>query len=273
MQDQPKYKDLRGSAFFEDRRVGAAGRRGHGRPRAFRTATRVFLTGKANGQPVAELPDAADAGAARARARALRHLLHALPRPDRATARHRRPARLPRSRRPSRSTGCARRPSATSSTCRRNGFGAMMDYTAQIPPADRWAIAAYVRALQLSPERDARRRAGRGPAARSRAPTPPRRRRPARRRRRLDEGDRDREGPCPGPEARDTDGRSRTTRAFRRSRAASRRARSSSASLALAVSAVGAFADPTSSTGRTCRPSSSGTDSPSARSPSSCCST
>jgi len=31
-----------------------------------------------------------------------------------------------------------------------NGFGAMPDYAAQIKPADRWAIAAYVRALQLS---------------------------------------------------------------------------------------------------------------------------
>lgn len=31
-----------------------------------------------------------------------------------------------------------------------NGFGAMMDYEAQIPPHDRWAIAAYIRALQLS---------------------------------------------------------------------------------------------------------------------------
>ena len=31
-----------------------------------------------------------------------------------------------------------------------NGFGAMMDYAAQIPPRDRWAIAAYIRALQLS---------------------------------------------------------------------------------------------------------------------------
>jgi mono/diheme cytochrome c family protein len=30
------------------------------------------------------------------------------------------------------------------------GFGAMMDYSAQIPVEDRWAIAAYVRALQLS---------------------------------------------------------------------------------------------------------------------------
>jgi mono/diheme cytochrome c family protein len=31
-----------------------------------------------------------------------------------------------------------------------NGFGAMPDYAAQIAAADRWAIVAYVRALQLS---------------------------------------------------------------------------------------------------------------------------
>jgi hypothetical protein len=31
-----------------------------------------------------------------------------------------------------------------------NGFGAMQDYAAQVPPADRWAIAAYIRALQFS---------------------------------------------------------------------------------------------------------------------------
>lgn len=31
-----------------------------------------------------------------------------------------------------------------------NGFGGMLNYSAQIPPADRWAIIAYVRALQLS---------------------------------------------------------------------------------------------------------------------------
>jgi hypothetical protein len=30
------------------------------------------------------------------------------------------------------------------------GFGLMSDYAAQLSPADRWAIAAYVRALQLS---------------------------------------------------------------------------------------------------------------------------
>ena len=31
-----------------------------------------------------------------------------------------------------------------------NGYGSMPDYSAQIAPADRWAIAAYIRALQLS---------------------------------------------------------------------------------------------------------------------------
>jgi mono/diheme cytochrome c family protein len=31
-----------------------------------------------------------------------------------------------------------------------HGFGAMPDYAAQIRPADRWAIIAYIRALQMS---------------------------------------------------------------------------------------------------------------------------
>ena len=31
-----------------------------------------------------------------------------------------------------------------------NGFGAMQDYSAQVPVADRWAIAAYIKALQFS---------------------------------------------------------------------------------------------------------------------------
>src|SRR5262249_61084053 len=30
------------------------------------------------------------------------------------------------------------------------GFGAMQDYASQVPPSDRWAIIAYIRALQLS---------------------------------------------------------------------------------------------------------------------------
>jgi mono/diheme cytochrome c family protein len=38
-----------------------------------------------------------------------------------------------------------------------NGYGSMPDYKQQVPPRDRWAIVAYVRALQLSqhfPERE-----------------------------------------------------------------------------------------------------------------------
>jgi hypothetical protein len=31
-----------------------------------------------------------------------------------------------------------------------NGYGAMPDYSAQLTPIDRWAVAAYIRALQLS---------------------------------------------------------------------------------------------------------------------------
>jgi hypothetical protein len=31
-----------------------------------------------------------------------------------------------------------------------NGYGAMPDYSAQVTPADRWAIVAYIKALQLS---------------------------------------------------------------------------------------------------------------------------
>jgi mono/diheme cytochrome c family protein len=31
-----------------------------------------------------------------------------------------------------------------------NGFGAMQDYASQVPVTDRWAIAAYIRALQFS---------------------------------------------------------------------------------------------------------------------------
>jgi mono/diheme cytochrome c family protein len=31
-----------------------------------------------------------------------------------------------------------------------NGYGAMYSYAARVPPPDRWAIAAYIRALQAS---------------------------------------------------------------------------------------------------------------------------
>src|SRR4051812_11011709 len=36
-----------------------------------------------------------------------------------------------------------------------HGYGAMPDYSAQLPPEDRWAVAAYIRALQLSQDANA----------------------------------------------------------------------------------------------------------------------
>lgn len=36
-----------------------------------------------------------------------------------------------------------------------HGFGAMQDYSSQIPPRDRWCIIAYIRALQLSQHAEA----------------------------------------------------------------------------------------------------------------------
>jgi len=37
-----------------------------------------------------------------------------------------------------------------------HGYGAMPDYSAQLAPEDRWAVAAYIRALQLSQAADAK---------------------------------------------------------------------------------------------------------------------
>jgi mono/diheme cytochrome c family protein len=45
-----------------------------------------------------------------------------------------------------------------------NGWGAMPSYAAQIPPRDRWAIVAYIRALQLT-RQNTQTTAGQTPAA------------------------------------------------------------------------------------------------------------
>lgn len=50
-----------------------------------------------------------------------------------------------------------------------NGWGAMPSYAAQIPVQDRWAIIAYVRALQLSQQKA---QAGQPPQGPSAGPTP-----------------------------------------------------------------------------------------------------
>ena len=45
---------------------------------------------------------------------------------------------------------CVTRRSGTSIDVITNGYGVMYSYASRVEPADRWAIAAYIRALQLS---------------------------------------------------------------------------------------------------------------------------
>ena len=81
--------------------------------------------------------------------RALRHLLLAVPRPN-GSATAWSSAAASAVRRRITTTGCANAPVGHFFDVMTNGFGAMPDYAAQIEPRDRWAIAAYIRALQLS---------------------------------------------------------------------------------------------------------------------------
>ncbi|MEP6994626.1 MAG: cytochrome c [Acidobacteriota bacterium] len=148
MQDQPKYKDLRGSAFFDDRRSA--------RPkvpdtvaRGFLHAGELFMTGKQNGQPVSELPmpltrELLDRGRERYGIFCLPcHGLTGNGLGMVVQRGFRQPPSLDIDR-------LREAPVGYFFDVQTNGFGAMSDYAGQIPAADRWAIAAFVRALQLS---------------------------------------------------------------------------------------------------------------------------
>jgi mono/diheme cytochrome c family protein len=148
MHNQPKYRPLRATEFF--------GNGSSARPLVDGTVPRgtlhedaVFSTGKAGNVPVKELPFAVDA-----------HLL------DRGQERFNiyctpchDPAGTGRGMVVQR--GYRQPPSFHDERLRNadagyffdvitNGFGAMPDYRAQVPARDRWAIVAYIRALQLS---------------------------------------------------------------------------------------------------------------------------
>jgi len=148
MQDQPKYKDLRGSAFFEDRR-SARPVVEDTVPRGLPYGDTRFSTGKENGQPVAELPvpltrELLERG--RDRYRIFCTPCHGLTGNGLGIVvqrGYRQPPAFDIDR-------LRAAPVGYFFDVESNGFGAMMDYAAQIPPADRWAIVAYVRALQLS---------------------------------------------------------------------------------------------------------------------------
>ena len=148
MHNQPKYIPLRDSQFFKD---GSSAR-----PIVEDTVARgtlqedaVFYTGKENGTEAATLPfpltqDVLDRGEQRFN-------IYCAPCHDRTGSGQgmivRRGYRQP----PSFHIDRLRQvPIGHFFDVMTSGFGAMPDYRAQIAPRDRWAIAAYIRALQLS---------------------------------------------------------------------------------------------------------------------------
>jgi mono/diheme cytochrome c family protein len=148
MHNQPKYKPLRASTFFAD---GSSAR-----PLVEGTVARgtlqedeAFFTGKVGGQLVKELPIALDA-AVLDRGQE-RYNIYCTPCHDATGTGNgmvvQRGYRKPPSFHDERLR--AAEPGHFFDVMT-NGFGAMPDYRVQVSPRDRWAIAAYIRALQLS---------------------------------------------------------------------------------------------------------------------------
>jgi mono/diheme cytochrome c family protein len=148
MHDQPKYIPLRESTFFGDARSA--------RPVVEGTVARGHLnddelayTGKVNGQDATMFPAPVTA-ATMARGRE-RFNIYCSPCHGRTgqgdgmivQRGYRRPPSFFQDR-------LISAPAGHFFDVITNGFGAMPDYAAQIRPDDRWAIIAYVRALQLS---------------------------------------------------------------------------------------------------------------------------
>ena len=148
MHDQPKYVPLRQSSFFHDARSA--------RPLVEGTVARgqlrddeLMYTGKVSGEDAAVFPMRVDE-AVMARGRQ-RFDISCAPchgrtgQGDGMVVRrgYRRPPSLHQDR-------LRNAPVGHFFDVMTNGFGAMPDYAAQIKVPDRWAIVAYIRALQLS---------------------------------------------------------------------------------------------------------------------------
>ena len=148
MHDQPKYKPFRASAFFADGRgsrplVDGTVARGH------LNEDTLFYTGKVGNDFAAEVPFAVTADVVRRGQQ--RFDVFCSPCHDRTGAGGgmivQRGYRHP----PSFHTDRLRQQRVGYFVdVMTNGFGTMPNYAQQVPPADRWAIAAYIRALQLS---------------------------------------------------------------------------------------------------------------------------
>lgn len=148
MQDQPKFIALRPSSFFIDGRserplVEGTVARGH------LQADTVFYTGKAGDKPVDAFPfpitrDVLNRGQERFN-------IYCSPCHDRLGYGNGMVVQRGYKHPPSYHIDRLRQvPVGYIFDVITNGFGAMPDYAAQVAPADRWAIVAYVRTLQYS---------------------------------------------------------------------------------------------------------------------------
>jgi mono/diheme cytochrome c family protein len=148
MHDQPKYKPLARSDFFADRRAArpfVAGTVARGRLRE----DEALETGRIGGQPVDRLPVPVTA-ALLERGRN-RYETFCVPCHGPAGQGDglivQRGFKKPSSFHVDR---LRQAPVGYFFDVISNGFGAMADYSAQVPVEDRWAVVAYLRALQLS---------------------------------------------------------------------------------------------------------------------------
>jgi len=148
MHDQPRYKPLAKSEFFDDGRAA--------RPLPSGTVARghlaedaVFHTGKAGADFTAELPGPVTMGLLRRGQ--LQFQTFCSPCHGRTGRGDGMVVQRGLKKPPSFHVDRLRQtPVGYLYDVITNGFGAMSDYAAQVPPRDRWAIVAYVRALQLS---------------------------------------------------------------------------------------------------------------------------
>jgi mono/diheme cytochrome c family protein len=148
MHDQPKYKPYRPSTFFGDDRSERPPVEGT-IPRGFLREDELLETGKVNGQDALVYPFAiTDVMMRRGRERFDVYCSPCHSRTGDGNGMvvqrgYRRPPSLHIQR-------LVDAPPGHIFDVITNGFGAMPDYAAQIRVSDRWAIAAYIRALQLS---------------------------------------------------------------------------------------------------------------------------
>jgi mono/diheme cytochrome c family protein len=148
MHDQPKLQPLEASRFFEDGRASRPLVPGT-IPRGYLREDTRFFTGMAAGKDIAELPFRATAAVLERGQE--RFNIFCSPCHDRlgnglgmvVRRGFRRPPTF-------HSDRLRAQPVGHFFDVMTNGFGAMQDYAAQVEPKDRWAIAAYIRALQLS---------------------------------------------------------------------------------------------------------------------------